>query len=942
MFNFQIPHLGNADSGLSTGTSNGRPFGQLLLAVALASLVACGGGSTESMLVSARDYIAKKDNKAAIIQIKNVLQKTPDSVEARYLMGVALLESGEVAAAEVELKKALDLKALPEDVIPKLAQARVATRQFKKVIDDFGTTQLKSPQANAELQTNLAGAYAGLGKVDNFQTALAAALAANPGFEPALIMQARQRAANKDYDQALASADNILAKNPHSVEAWRLKGDIFNFAKPDVEQAIAAYKKAIESKPDAVVANVSLINLYLAKGKLEEASAQFEALRKVAPNNPQTRYLQAQLSYQKKDFKVAREQSQLLLRMAPTNGRILQLAGAVEFQLNSLLQAEALLSKAVNVSPDLVLARRMLVMTYLRSGQPAKALATLNQGIAKGVVDPEINSIAGEVYLQNGDTKKAEEFFAKAAKAAPEDARKQTALALSHLVAGNAETGFGELQAIAANDKGITADMALISAHLRKGDFDKALKAIDALEKKQPDKPLAANLRGRTLLAKKDQLGARKSFEQALAVDPAFFPAVASLAALDLADKKPQEAKKRFEAVLAKDPKQPQALLAMAELAARTGAPKEEIGVLITKAVDANPAEPGPKLLLIDFYLSNKEIKQATSAAQNAVAALPDNPDLLEALGRVQQSAGEFNQAITSFNKLAGMQPLLPKPLLRLADAYMANKNKDGAVQSLKRALDVKPDLIEAQRGLIALSLDDKRYTDANVMARSIQKQRPKEAVGYVLEGDIAAAQKNWDQAAAAYRLGIKEIASPELAIKLHSVLNAASKSAEADKFSAGWLKDNPKDFAFQFYLGDYAIARKDYAGAEKAYLSVVKLQPNNGAAYNNLAWVAGRLKKPNAFEFGEKALALSPNQPAFLDTLAMLHSDGNNYAKALELQTKALELQPENGLFKLNLAKIHIQGGKKDLARKALDELAKLGEKFAGQAEVANLLKTL
>ena len=425
-------------------------------------------------------------------------------------------------------------------------------------------------------------------------------------------------------------------------------------------------------------------------------------------------------------------------------------------------------------------------------------------------------------------------------------------------------------------------------------------------------------------------------------MNPAFFPAVASLAALDLADKKPQEAKKRFEAVLAKDPKQPQALLAMAELAARTGAPKEEIGVLITKAVDANPAEPGPKLLLIDFYLSNKEIKQATSAAQNAVAALPDNPDLLEALGRVQQSAGEFNQAITSFNKLAGMQPLLPKPLLRLADAYMANKNKDGAVQSLKRALDVKPDLIEAQRGLIALSLDDKRYTDANVMARSIQKQRPKEAVGYVLEGDIAAAQKNWDQAAAAYRLGIKEIASPELAIKLHSVLNAASKSAEADKFSAGWLKDNPKDFAFQFYLGDYAIARKDYAGAEKAYLSVVKLQPNNGAAYNNLAWVAGRLKKPNAFEFGEKALALSPNQPAFLDTLAMLHSDGNNYAKALELQTKALELQPENGLFKLNLAKIHIQGGKKDLARKALDELAKLGEKFAGQAEVANLLKTL
>ena len=936
------------NSGIKTSQPSASalrvPFiGLVLLASATLALVACGGDSTDAMLASARDYMSKKDNKAAIIQIKNVLQKTPDSVEARYLLGVALLEAGDVVPAEVELKKALELKALPEDVVPKLAQAMLATRQFKKLTDDFGTTRLKTPAANAELQTNLASAYAAQGKQDAFQVALSAALTADPNFEPALVIQARQKAANKEFDQALAAADSILAKNPKSLEAWRLKGDIFNFAKPDTDQAIAAYKKAIESKPDAVIAHTSLINLLLAKGKLDESGAQLDALRKVAPNNPQTRYLQAQLAYQKKDFKAAREQSQLLLRLAPANARVLQLAGAVEFQLNSLVQAETLLTKAVGAAPDLVLARRMLIMTYLRTGQPAKALVTLNQGIAKGVVDPEINSIAGEVYLQNGDTKKAEEFFTKAAKAAPEDPKKQTALALSHLMGGKSESGFGELQAIAANDKGITADMALISAHLRKGEFDKALKAIDGLEKKQPDKPLAANLRGRTLLAKKDQAGARASFEKAVALDPGFFPAVASLAALDLGDNKPLDAKKRFEAVLAKDPKQGQALLAMAELAARTGAPKEEIGALVAKAVEANPTEPGPRLLLIDFHLSNKELKQATSVAQNAVAAMPDNPDLLDALGRVQQAAGEMNQAITSFNKSVGMQPLATKPLLRLAEAHMVNKNKDGAIQSLKKALEIKPDLIEAQRALISINLDDKRYAEAATLARSLQKQRPKEAVGFILEGDVAAVQKNWDQAATAYRQGIKEAApSPELAIKLHSVLTAGGKTGEADKLATNWIKDNPKDSAFQFYLGDNAIARKDYEGAEKAYLGVVKLQPNNAAAYNNLAWVAGRLKKPNALEYGEKALALAPKQPAFLDTVAMLYLDANNYAKAVEMQTKALELQPQNALFKLNMAKIQIQGGKKDLARKELDDLVKLGDKFGAQAEVANLLKTL
>ena len=120
----------------------------------------------------------------------------------------------------------------------------------------------------------------------------------------------------------------------------------------------------------------------------------------------------------------------------------------------------------------------------------------------------------------------------------------------------------------------------------------------------------------------------------------------------------------------------------------------------------------------------------------------------------------------------------------------------------------------------------------------------------------------------------------------------------------------------------------------------MVKLQPNNAVAYNNLAWVTGQLNKPAAIGFAETALKLSPNQPAFMDTLAVLLSGKNDYAKAVEWQNKAVGLEPANTLFKLNLAKIHIQGGKKDLAKTELDALAKLGDKFAGQAEVSSLLK--
>lgn len=905
-------------------------------------LAACSGGGADSMLASAKEYLAKKDNKAAVIQIKNALQKNPDSAEGRFLLGKTLLDMGDVGAAEVELRKALALKHPADAVVPLLARALVAQGQLPKLIEEFGKTELTSPMAKAELQTSLAAAYAAQGKVDLFNSAIEAALAAQPGFPPAVLAQARHKAAAKDFDSAMAAAEGIIAKAPNDYEAWKLKGDILYFAKGQPEDALAAYRKVLEIRPDHLPAHAGILSILLAQNKLDDAAKQLDALKKVAPNHPRTRFFMTQLAYQRRDFKLARDLAQQLLKVVPNEPRALQLAGAIEFQLNSMVQAETLLSKAVQAAPDLYLARRLLILTYLRSGQPAKAMTALTPALSREVPDPEIYSVAGEVYLQNGDAKKAEEFFAKAAKLDPKDSRKRTSLALVHLMGGNSDTAFGELQDIAAADTGTTADLALISAHLRRKEYDKALKAIDGLEKKQPGKPAAANLRGKTLLAKGDIAGARKSFEQALVIDPTYFPAVASLAALDMADKKPAEAKKRFEAVLAKNPKNGQALLALAELALRSGAPKEEVATLLNNAVNANPGDAAPRLLLIDFYLGNKDTRQALSTAQNAAAALPENADVLDALGRVQLLSGDSNQAITTFNKVAALQPSSPKPYLRLADVYMQLKSPDKAAQSLRKALEVKADLLEAQRGLIMLSVEAKKYPEAVAVARAVQKQRPKEPVGYALEGEIAMAQRKWDDAITAYRAGLKEADMPVLVPKLHGALMASGKTAEADKFLATQVKDHPNDATLKFYLGDLAVARKDYAGAEKYYLAVTKMQPTNAMAFNNLAWVAGKLNKEAAVGYAETALLLVPAEPAFMDTMAMLYSDKNDYAKALEWQQKAVAAQPQNTLFKLNLARIHIKGGKKDLARKELDDLAKLGDKFPAQAEVENLRKSL
>ena len=144
-----------------------------------------------------------------------------------------------------------------------------------------------------------------------------------------------------------------------------------------------------------------------------------------------------------------------------------------------------------------------------------------------------------------------------------------------------------------------------------------------------------------------------------MTIDPSYFAAAASLAALDMADKKPDEARKRFENLLAANPKNGQALLALAELAAARGASTAEVAGLLNKAIEANPTEVAPRLLLIELYLGAKDAKQATAVAQNAVTALPNSPELLDALGRAQLQAGETNQAIATFGKLAAHEAAL-------------------------------------------------------------------------------------------------------------------------------------------------------------------------------------------------------------------------------------------------------------------------------------------
>ena len=66
---------------------------------------------------------------------------------------------------------------------------------------------------------------------------------------------------------------------------------------------------------------------------------------------------------------------------------------------------------------------------------------------------------------------------------------------------------------------------------------------------------------------------------------------------------------------------------------------------------------------------------------------------------------------------------------------------------------------------------------EAIAIAREVQKQRPKESIGFVLEGDIQATKKAWPEAVTAYRAGLKQVGSSDLAIRLHDPVSIGIRS---------------------------------------------------------------------------------------------------------------------------------------------------------------------
>jgi putative PEP-CTERM system TPR-repeat lipoprotein len=904
-------------------------------------LQACNRDTPEKFIASGKSYLEKRDYPAAAIQFKNAVQKAPNNGEARYLLGITLQQEDDPGAAEIELRKALSAGYAPDLAYPALVRVLLEQGQFEKALSE-AEGQHNTQQAKAELSALAGDAQFGLGKVNEARAAYSVALALEPTNDTATLGMAKVAASERDSARANQLVDEVLARSPSSRDALLLKAALL-LADKRGKDAAQAYAKAIDLRPRALRLYLSLIPLLLREQDLMGARERVDALKKLAPRALVTLYLDALVAYSQNDRPRAHDAIQSALRVSPDFVPAMLLAGAIAHDSGNYAEAEEYLRRVVAATPNQAYPRRVLVSIYLRSGQLDRAQEALEPLLQLAPNDTTVLSLAGEVALANRDIAKAAEYYKRALAIDPKNALMRTRLGETRLAAGDTQNAIQDLEA-ASSEAGSQghADVALVVVHLNRKELDQAQAASDALTKKQPNNPLTYNLAGLVRLAKGDQAGARKNFEHALELQPTYFPAARNLSVLDIQDRNPAAAKQRYESILAKDAKNEQSLLALFELLQATGAPTAEIDKAIDRAIAANPGSPRANLVKIKYLLQRGDAKGALAVAEQARAAFPQDLQVLAAHGQSQLAAGENDQAIATFGKLASLTPKAPAPLLAQGQAYASMKDWSNARKVIQKAIELQPKLVQAWAALVRVGIGSGRFEEARAAARTIQKQWPTEAVGYLAEAEVLTAQMEPAQAERILRDAVEKTKSPQLVIRLYSFLNNEGRKQDAEAFAAGWAAKNPGGILVDLAAGELSMQRKDYTEAAKWYRSAVQAQPNNVVALNNLAWALGQLKDPSALEYGEKALSLAPNAGVVLDTVGWLYVERGDLTRGIELLTKAQSLAPNAPAIQLNLAKALIKAGQGKAARQQLEVLAKLPVGSPVKEEAEKLLLSL
>jgi eukaryotic-like serine/threonine-protein kinase len=293
-------------------------------------------------------------------------------------------------------------------------------------------------------------------------------------------------------------------------------------------------------------------------------------------------------------------------------------------------------------------------------------------------------------------------------------------------------------------------------------------------------------------------------------------------------------------------------------------------------------------------------MEKARSACDHAVASAPKLADGYACLGRVNSGTGEYEKAVTQFQKATTLDPTSDDAFRGLADAYQKLNKPAEAEATYKKAIALRPQYWAGYSWLGAFYWGQGKYDDAAKMFQEVITLAPDNFRGYSNLGAMYDLQGRYQEAVGVLQKSVSLRPTVEAYNNLGDAYFSMRKFDEAARSFEEALKSNKSSWLGWGNLGDaYYWAPGKRQQASNAYGEAIRLaneklqvNPRDGRALAYRATYLALLdKKEDALASLQKAVSDSPKDPDVLFRAALVYNHLGDMDHMLEFLKRAFAL---------------------------------------------------
>ena len=678
--------------------------------------------------------------------------------------------------------------------------------------------------------------------------------------------------ANGKYKEAAIQFSNALKIDKFFAPAY------YELAKTDLQMGSAqpAYQNlmaTVDLDPKNIDARITLGNMLLAGRATDRAEDQAKAVLAINPNNPDAYALLAGVAQKKGNNAEARTDMQRAIAIDPNRGAFH--SGMALLEVGTPADegtAEQELQKAASLDP--------------KSATPRLLLAALLE--------------------KKNDVQGAEQQFVQAINIAPKNLQARVALAGLYIHVGDKTKAEQTLlQAVENDPTNESAAGVLLEFYGKTGQLDRAETVFGDLSSKNPKSFALKITYARILFDKKDYAKSKIVADQLTKTD-AGNPQVQALDALLLLNTgKIDDSLTLLKKAVKDNPNSAQMQLLLGRVAMIKG-DSATAETSYRQAATLNPGNLEAETGLADIAIKRNDIGMLSEVAEKTIQAHPDFAQAYLWRGTAEAGRKEYDKAEADFQSVLKTDPNSATAYLELAQLRFVQGHIPEGMAILEKTLEKDPNSSRALGMLVGYMLATKQPT-AKAIAR--------------VQAQIAKAPQNSDFYTELAYLQWKtndfkdSVDNARKAMQMNSANPTAMQIYTQDEVSLGdidsalssqhnWVNAHPNDPSGIEMLGSLEEAKGDDQKAMDDYKKALQLDPSNGAAANNLAYmmVENGENVDVALTLAQTARRLLPESADTADTLAWVFYYKENYTAARDLLESSVKTYPDSAPIHLHL----------------------------------------